>query len=124
MLTTQLRLKNWLQLGERYCYVSSLFISHFRAVDKDGIDLGNSLQVNYQPVRLTPEILEKAGFVYENDYQHKKFDGVTLSWDGHTIMVYDPNFERGSGIIVQCKFFHQLQNLIFALTGTELEINL
>lgn len=37
-----LRLRNWLQLSHRYCYVSSLFISHFRAVDKDGIDMGKT----------------------------------------------------------------------------------
>lgn len=72
-----------------------------------------------KPIPLTPEVLEKAGF--------KQFE---ISWD---LLIYYPDiylrYENGSikmGIKhdTKVKHLHSLQNLIFALTGEELEINL
>lgn len=74
------------------------------------------------PIPLTPEILEKAGFEkdklgYTNGfnfslyYNHKKDKG--------NYGAYWKSFEAG----VDFKHLHQLQNLYFALTGMELNIN-
>lgn len=57
----------------------------------------------YEPILLTPEILEKAGFALKsevNDYVIELLNRV------------------------QPKYLHQLQNLYFAIVGIELEINL
>lgn len=79
---------------------------------------------NLFPIPITPEILEKCGFLQHHDdcYNHvmyikKVFDGGKLLWG-----VY-PN-EIGGGVVIRkakpLESLHQLQNLYFALTGEEL----
>lgn len=77
------------------------------------------------PISLTPEILEKCGFKKVGDdrwsnetlcrsiYRSKKSGGFD----------FEDDYGRG---ICDIDFFyvHQLQNLYFALTGTELEIKI
>ncbi len=75
-----------------------------------------------EPIPLTPEILEKCGFEEksiinqdqdERDWYEK--DGVMISEDLRLIS-FGPEPEL--------KYVHQLQNLYFALTNTELNIEL
>lgn len=84
-----------------------------------------------EPIPFTPEILEKAGFKKQSKYNTP---GVNDRY------VYEPNsialpldHEGGNlyywndaplRIEPSVRHVHELQNLIFALTGTELEINL
>lgn len=74
-----------------------------------------------EPIELTEEILLKCGFVkdefdnWENEtrlglYKPEEFDGYLSIW--------------GDSTVGECNYLHQLQNLYFALTGQELEINL
>lgn len=102
---------------------------------------------NHEPISLTPEILEECGFV-EDDTFNIQFKGVAKKAvlkltiprpDGEPI----PNdFEltslwnikdhdigcdytvNGFWAGIKIKYLHQLQNLYFALTGEELEINM
>lgn len=74
--------------------------------------------VGSQPIPLTPEILIAAGFDVDNDGFLKKKNifywldiGVLQISVGYTPIINCP-----------CKYVHQLQNLMFALTGSELEI--
>lgn len=80
-----------------------------------------------EPIPLTPEILEKCGF--DCGFSGYKKDGFAFTiWhngkegqDKDSFIIQDN--------VTQCelttiKYLHQLQNLIFALTGTELEISL
>lgn len=90
------------------------------------------------PIPLTPEVLEKCGFV-------KVTDGGILFWQfivkdiapnsSNEYMISGMQYNEAKPIIVafcvndfwasgNIKYLHQLQNLYFALTGTELEINL
>lgn len=72
-----------------------------------------------RPIKLTTDILKKAGFDGDdsmNDYRLNDFrvafhihDGV-VEWQGNRIYEFIPPL-------------HQLQNLIFALTGEELNYN-
>lgn len=79
----------------------------------------------FAPIPLTPEILEKAGFENERSY----FSNITRDFE---ICYYDGEawLEREKGdqysIIsgFPIKYIHQLQNLYFALTGEELQIQL
>jgi hypothetical protein len=74
-----------------------------------------------KPIPLTPEILEKAGYVTKligglPYYKLLKFEFLngSLIPGGINFMSMD----------MPCEYVHQLQNLYFALTGNELEIEL
>jgi hypothetical protein len=69
------------------------------------------------PIPLTPEKLEKCGFIYRNDSKDIMDNGYFVLYLGDSIYF-------NSYPIVQVKYLHQLQNLYFALTGTELTVNL
>lgn len=64
------------------------------------------------PIPLTPEILEKCGFVLDEDagYYFLDLPGKPQNID---------RLKVGKGV-----FVHQLQNLYFALTGEELKVTL
>lgn len=84
----------------------------------------------YTPIELSPEILEKCGFekipggafanaetnygnpvLYINKYKY-------LATNGSNMYLFL------DGLRITCQYLHQLQNLYFALTGTELNIQL
>lgn len=77
------------------------------------------------PIPLTPEILERCGF---------NFDEVQMNIPGHDYeFVFDKDglkygYHGEDGFIRETRqpmlYLHQLQNLYFALTGEELEIKL
>lgn len=74
----------------------------------------------YTPIILTEEILLKCGFEFshitgdERGFSNKKINLL--------INAYDNNIIKFNVFII--KHLHQLQNLYFALAGTELEIEL
>lgn len=74
-----------------------------------------------QPIPLTLEILEKAGFVGKyisaSGYELEIRTDVVVIWgtDGCT---------EGHNVHFPCSSLHQLQNLYLALTGDELKIQL
>lgn len=74
-------------------------------------------QIWCKPIPITPEILDKCGFVFNsslNSYELGKYSfryGM-IFYDGYRCS--ELNF----------KYLHQLQNLYYALTGEQLEINL
>ena len=83
-----------------------------------------------KPIPLTEELLLKSGF-YKAEYLEHIFN---INIDG-LYFAFDEAFEGGKdenivGDFDECvtiripKYLHQLQNLYFALTGKELEINL
>ena len=82
------------------------------------------------PIELTPEILEKAGFIMKDEGYLLTLDTVVeinqicIEYDW-SVSIGDVNangfFASNIGI---CKYVHQLQNIIFALTGEELIIKL
>ena len=73
------------------------------------------------PIPITPEILEKAGFVYVSiifKYSHKS-EIFEVSVNGGEVYFRHNEYE-----ITKMNYLHQLQNLFYSITGTELEINL
>jgi hypothetical protein len=82
--------------------------------------------LSYAPISLSPEILEKCGF--KNDHSTFEYaDGsnnekLFISWIDGEYVVELQNGEKN--ISIELKYLHQLQNLYFALTQTELIINL
>jgi hypothetical protein len=82
-------------------------------------------EVEYQdldPIILTPQILQKCGFrnfirdewIISHSTGHADFE---LTPQG--LRLRQPTPSR-----IPIKYLHQLQNLFFALTGEELEVNL
>lgn len=82
-----------------------------------------------EPIELTPEILETVGF---KNYRNRNVDfnlikkrvHLNYSDDYLSHFVPDEGNEKVCYAIPHIKYLHQLQNLYFALTGEELEINL
>jgi hypothetical protein len=76
-----------------------------------------------EPIPLTPEILEKCGFnnfgkdLIHSDFAIEKRKDIAVLWPNE-------GCTETHNIKVPCKYLHQLQNLFFALTGEELEINI
>ena len=87
-------------------------------------------QNGFEGIELTPEILEKCGFVKQNNGWNKN---KKSEYDENHFGLFDYNFcsgeldlkyNVGNGPIPSIKYLHQLQNLYFALTGQELEVKL
>ena len=89
-----------------------------------------------EPIPLTPEILEKCGFVVVKSGWYKKnyftdcneaVEEMQISYNIFTGRCGIGDADNDWGTAMLGKTFtslHQLQNLYFALTGTELIINL
>jgi hypothetical protein len=80
----------------------------------------SNIQLKYMvPIPLTPEWLERCGFV--DDIPWRK-GNLRLDSENRLIIVDS----TGYGIIVarNVLYLHQLQNLYFSLTGEDLEINM
>lgn len=79
------------------------------------------------PIPLTPEILEKCGWTYNNES-----DLFEIYGDARMSMVFRENVQSyvmfnsilKALIAKRITYIHQLQNLFFALTGEELTVNL
>lgn len=131
---TELRLGNWLQ-----SYIIWLIenksekkiIGPFQ-VDLKTLEILSDPQgrlfATMDPIEITPEILEKAGFerIPEFSKTHWLYRMITKTstklfyhCGTSSFIIGEPLASRTSVIYV-----HQLQNIYFALTRTELEINL
>lgn len=116
IVSTELRIGNWVDF------------KGYGQVNLDVFDVFFIRQCRFfQPIPLTPEILIKAGFKLlgeeENDVFYKKdigfYFGYHISISG---LIENDEFKcHGNPHI---KYLHQLQNLIYTLTGEELVITL
>lgn len=91
------------------------------------------LPERYAPIPLTPDILEKLGFVsnrknssiYHLYVRNNRFDEaitIALTMDGYNVVVI--GFKKETHAIPKpIRHLHQLQNLYFALTGEELDVS-
>jgi hypothetical protein len=85
-----------------------------------------------QPIPLTPELLEKCGFVRSQDEDENSLTLVngrkTFKWvegnDGDYFLIYQTDCGLDYNTAFELEHLHELQNLYFPLTGEELEINL
>lgn len=85
-----------------------------------------------EPVPISPEILESCGFEKYGSYpiykkRKAKKEGYHLQYEGLTISDVNEDgqeFWTWATQGIDLKYLHQLQNLYFALTGTELEVKL
>lgn len=89
-----------------------------------GINAIETNQLSVKPIPLTPEILEKCGFV-KHGHAWNNGQGNSLHYcaEDHClqIAVFGPTFVP---IAFDVYYLHQLQNLYYALTGEELNVQL
>ena len=116
----ELRIGNWASNGEKNFVfdASSLY------------DATSGLTSKFIfPIPLTPEVLEKCGFdwrIWDGNEHHKvlsyKNTPIHTYWDGSE-WCFKYGFDSDL-TFAACQYVHQLQNLIFALTGEELTVKL
>ncbi len=77
-----------------------------------------------RPIPLTKEILLKCGWVKNNNINSFEMIGECRMFLNETSFGYNMyNYILGASICKKIKYLHQLQNIYFALTQKELEIN-
>lgn len=76
---------------------------------------------NASPIPITPDVLEKCGFV--DFVYHWELGNIHLDWSSRIVATGE---RKGISVIgsPHIKYLHQLQNLVHALTGEELTVNL
>ena len=83
---------------------------------------------SYYPSPLTPEILGKAGFRNISDLSTNMYTSFWNDIVGQISGYHNGYFFKDSVCndinVLPINYVHQLQNLYFALTGEELEVNL
>jgi hypothetical protein len=91
-------------------------------------ELWEAERVWCQPIPITPEILVDAGFYLVNHIHGYSFHAMDRKSkkdkDKPSIDIYDNKTLFCSHWVNHCQYVHQLQNLYFALTGEELNIQL
>lgn len=119
-----LRIGNWLFFEGKPVIVDEIHSyegGHEIEADGEGVTVIGKPDF-YSPIPLTPEILERAGLVFDKGVGWWFQKGATnnifaLAWAAEGVKwVYNTKEN------VHLLYLHQLQNLFHALTGTELEI--
>ena len=115
----ELRLLNWVKYDNRYFQIHSIAYV-FPTLNTDEFGIGVVDYNNIQPVELTPDILEAAGFTNGIKTIETSFLETEFYVD---LMDGDAGFNK-HGLWFPCKHLHQLQNLYWCLCGQELQIDI
>lgn len=119
---------NELRLGNRVCFHNDNTIFEVMEIGPAGLSVADEIEETwieldgFSGVELTPEILTKCGFQQSGDCW--QLNNVFLWEWGITLVSYHLDRITAGDTSLEVKYLHQLQNLHFALTGKELEINL
>jgi hypothetical protein len=116
----ELRLDNWVEYTPFTGIAEHIQINVFNFADLTGqTDAAKpEWKSRYNPIPLTPEILEKCGFENNGFYctHSDPYMEISPSATGFILSVNCSEYEIGETF----NHLHQLQNLYFALTGEEL----
>ena len=117
----ELRIGNWLEFDNyiqpsKFIQVGRRF---FSSASIDGTEENFRVSEYYHPIPLTEELLLKCGFYHNEKIEYRlhcpEFP-ITIDIDDFGIQISD-SWEFGS-----IQYLHELQNLYYALTKTELII--
>lgn len=127
MEANELRIGNWIDTIHGFAIVDSVNKNVYNSVFVKLKGFSGSYD-KINPIPLTPEILENAGFKIINHIHGYSF--YTMNREGRhnkdkpNIDIYQSNTLYCGYRVNHCKYLHQLQNLYFTLTGEELKIEL
>lgn len=79
---------------------------------------------HYEPISLTPEILDKCGWGGKDFMEISHCCFITQEHDTFYLQTEYHVLEKIHQTELPIKYLHELQNLYFALTGKELEITI
>lgn len=118
----ELRIGNWVERAAGMMQVTGITEEGVHFSDGDIEDFKYPI-----PIPLTPEILEKCGCVKDENNLQIELGARMRLWfnDGNPAEM--DIIQDGKHISFKCahiKYLHQLQNLYFALSGNELNIDL
>jgi len=130
--SNELRIGNWVKRNIIFGDTESPEFGKITQVYMDGFTVDYHYPAKwYQPIPLTPEILEKCGFVEQfgefilsngDPYENGNFL-FTIEEDTIQISILNEGSQLQYIFIPKPKHLHQLQNLYYALTGEELTYN-
>jgi hypothetical protein len=124
MQANELRIGNYVNAdlyNDKYILIESICSKNEDVFNSES---GEIPLISLNPIALTEDILLKCGFEYSTMGIYKKSNLYLIKWSDENaeFNVFGAN---GIKLIkVEIKSIHQLQNLYFALTNKELEINL
>lgn len=110
----ELRIGNWVNYLRSDKEVTPLRVDRIQGNDDYG---------DCYPIPLTPEILQKTNFEWDIFWQGLT-DGNWVLTEGEKGYRIAYGKRRHDFIVYGIEYLHQLQNLYFALTGTELNVQL
>lgn len=135
---------NWIMPSNNEKFIPK-YLSHPVQLDIDirlAANMGDVLE-DYSPIPLTPELLEKAGFVFTSvgywlklPDRFNKFRSIEVAYNNdNSTNQYYCYYRQSKGVLPEhgdsfvqlrhdLQYIHQLQNLFYSLTGKELTIEL
>lgn len=135
----ELRIGNWVNIHDKPAStyhpqkITAIYSNNRVEMADSGFEIDFPFDADsLYPIPLTPELLEKAGFkvvVGQAFTAMASKQGIDLFFlypaiDETLEVVFAFNNLQGETTRRELKYVHELQNLIFALTGQELEITL
>lgn len=124
----ELRIGNWVQIchdGEEGWFEVKVTDTHLdNTIDTDFHDKSVRLYF-FEPIPLTRDILKNCDAEYStiigwNFYFEKLYKRINIVIDLKEVRIVMPHFNGVMTICNTMEYLHQLQNLIFSLTNTEL----
>lgn len=102
-----------LMIGDWVFYNPNVFIEDEYEPTKEwritqisnGEDINLAVEECYKPIPLTPEILEKNGFRYDNS-------PFIQGWCGYGLLIYNGRVTVGQNVSMECQYVHQLQHIL------------
>lgn len=130
MNANELMIDNWINWKDEPIQVTMIGQYGIQSKTEERIINAKFSTTDLKPIPLTPKILEKSGFENDNNIGWNIFNvhlnkRISLPFDKDNEARIVMPFQNGVMTIAKSIIYlHQLQNLIFALTGEELQINL
>lgn len=124
---SELRIGNWVNVSTPHPYYGGGF-KQVDEINEYGIGRtnGDSTMHDFEElsgIPLSPDLLERSGFVKDGDQWHKQYRegrrAFSLTYDGEVF-----TYQVSHAETLTVWDLHQLMNLFYALTGEELKITL
>lgn len=108
MKANELMIGDWVYstFAEHPCKVEGIewVESGYAYVNISGVD-GYKCIESLSPIPLTPEILKKNGFRYDDS-------PFTQGWCGYGLLIYNGRVTAGQNVSMECQYAHRLQHIL------------